>query len=66
MSEMDKKLLNVNEAAALLGLGRSLVYSLVMQGKIKSIKIGRSRRIPITALDEFIKQRLEEANGEEW
>ncbi len=53
---MDKKLLTVSEAADLLGLGRSKAYELVMRGELKSIQIGRARRIPVTALDEFIKR----------
>jgi excisionase family DNA binding protein len=65
--EINKKLLNVNEAAAALGLGRSLVYTLVASGELKSIKIGRARRIPLSALDEFITRRLEDVNdGRAW
>ena len=60
--EINKKLLTVSEAAATLGLGRSLVYTLVTTGEIKSLKIGRARRIPLSAMDEFISQRLEQQN----
>lgn len=56
--DINKKLLNVNEAAIALGLGRSLVYTLVATGELTSIKIGRARRIPVGAIDEFIEQRL--------
>ena len=58
--DVSKKLLNVNEAATALGLGRSLVYTLVTTGELTSIKIGRARRIPIGAIDEFIARRLEQ------
>ena len=58
--EVSKRLLNVNEAASALGLGRSLVYMLIATGELASIKIGRSRRIPVGALDEFIVGRLEQ------
>lgn len=57
---MEKKLLNVNEAATALGLGRSLVYTLIATGEITSIKIGRARRIPPSAIDEFIGRRLQQ------
>src|SRR5262249_40431068 len=40
-----KLLLSVDEAAAVMSLGRSLVYDLVMQHQIASIKVGRMRRI---------------------
>lgn len=62
--EMSKKLLNVNEAAAVLGLGRSLVYTLIANGEITSIKIGRARRIPLSAIDAFIAKRLEEETSD--
>jgi excisionase family DNA binding protein len=58
--EISKKLLTINEAASALGLGRSLIYTLVAKGELKSIKIGRARRIPLSAIDEFIEQRLEQ------
>lgn len=58
--DTNKKLLNVNEAAMALGLGRSLTYTLVANGELRSIKIGRARRIPISAIDEFIASRLEQ------
>ena len=54
----DRILFSVAEAAGLMGLGRSLVYQLVMRGDLRSIKLGRARRIPAKALDEYI-QRLQ-------
>lgn len=53
-----KLLLSVEEAAAALSLGRSLVYQLVMRGEIRSIKVRRVRRIPVDALQEFIARQL--------
>ncbi|MFL5589034.1 MAG: helix-turn-helix domain-containing protein [Ktedonobacteraceae bacterium] len=58
--QVHKKLLTINEAASALGLGRSLIYTLVAKGELKSIKIGRARRIPLGAIDEFIERRLEQ------
>ena len=57
---MDKKLLDVAEAAQMLGLGRSKTYDLVMSGLLRSLLIGRSRRIPLGAIDEFIETQLKE------
>ena len=56
---MDKPLLDINEAAAALGLGRSKTYELVQKGQLRSIKIGRSRRIPTGAISAFISEQLE-------
>ena len=55
---MNKKLLTVAESATYLGISRSLLYSYVLRGEIPSIKIGRARRIPVSALDEFIAREL--------
>jgi excisionase family DNA binding protein len=56
---MDKKLLTVAEAAIVTGCSRSLLYQRVMRGEIPSIKIGRARRIPVAALEEWIERQLE-------
>jgi len=57
---MDKLLLTIPEVAGRLGLGRSLVYELVMRGDIPSLKLGRARRIPLAALEQFVEERMKE------
>ena len=64
MSE-ERILLTIPEAAMRLGLGRSFVYGLVMSGELKSIKLGRARRVPSSALQELIEQRLQAEGAEE-
>jgi excisionase family DNA binding protein len=59
-----KVLLSVEEAASVMSLGRSLVYDLVMRREIASIKVGRMRRIPVFALQDFVNKQLV-LNGEE-
>lgn len=51
-------LYSVDEAAALMGIGRSLLWELVMRREIDSIKVGRSRRIPVAALHAYIAGQL--------
>jgi excisionase family DNA binding protein len=59
-----KLLLSVEEAAVLMSLGRSIVYDLVMRQQIASIKVGRMRRIPVSALHNYVQQRLiDDARG---
>lgn len=53
-----KLLLTVEEAAQALGLGRTCVWQLVMLNELRSFKVGRKRRIPVSALHEFVAQRL--------
>lgn len=47
-------LLRVEEAADRLGIGRSLMYRLVLNGEVESVPVGRLRRIPCEALTEYI------------
>jgi excisionase family DNA binding protein len=54
------RLLRVEEAALLLGIGRSLAYQLIRTGRLRSIKIGSRRLVPIAAIDEAIFALLEE------
>ena len=65
---MDKKhdgielplLLKVEAAAKLLSLGRSKMYELIAAGDVPSVRVGRSVRVPMTALrqwvDDLVKQ----------
>lgn len=46
--------LTIEEAARRLGIGRTLMYALVTSGAIRSVTIGRLRRIPIQCLDEYV------------
>ena len=48
------KLLTVVEAARELGISRSKVYELLADGELPSVRIGRTRRIAVTALEEFV------------
>lgn len=56
-------LLTIPEAAASLGVSRSLVYELIHIGTIATIRIGRSRRVPVTALHDFISRQLEQQDN---
>jgi excisionase family DNA binding protein len=49
----------VEEAAQMLSIGRSLVYKLVLSQQVLSVKIGRTRRIPVFALEAFIARQSE-------
>jgi excisionase family DNA binding protein len=55
-----KLLVSMEEAATLLSLGRSYVYVLVQRGDIITLKLGRSRRVPVSALQAFIACQLQE------
>ncbi|GBD85064.1 helix-turn-helix domain protein [bacterium BMS3Abin02] len=56
---MDKLLLTPEEAATVLSIGRSKVYELIGDGRLASVRIDTSRRVPARALAEFV-DRLQE------
>lgn len=51
-------LLTVTEVAEQLKIGRTAVYALIRHGELPSLTIGRSRRVPRWALDDYIERRL--------
>jgi excisionase family DNA binding protein len=60
-SQPTRRLLySVEEAANLLGIGRTFMFQLVATGEIDSFKVGKHRKIPHGALDTYIKRLREE------
>ena len=51
----EKRLLTVDEAALRLGIGRSHAYIYVLRGELESVKLGKSRRVPVEAIDAFVE-----------
>lgn len=49
-------LLRVEEAAARLGIARTLMYHLVKTGEVESVHVGRLRRIPVACLEEYVDE----------
>jgi excisionase family DNA binding protein len=65
MVEMDDLvLLKVEDAARILGFGRSRTYALVASGVIPSLKVGRSIRISRRQLQRWVEQLPESAHAE--
>ena len=56
-----QRLIPLGAAADMLGVGRSLAYSLVASGELRTIKIGRRRLVPVAAIDEFVARRMAES-----
>jgi excisionase family DNA binding protein len=48
-------LVRVEEAARLCDISRSRMYELVATGEVPSVSIGRSRRIPVDGLRDWIE-----------
>lgn len=57
----DRLLLKVERAAQALDLSRSQVAQMIATGELPSIKIGRSRRVPVAALRRWIADQADAA-----
>lgn len=53
-SMADLQLLSVDQALALLGIGRTSLYELVAQGHLKPVKLGRRTLIKAADLQAFV------------
>ena len=47
-------LLSPEQVAQILGIGRTFVFALIANGRLKSIKLGRRRLIPRAEVEAFI------------
>ncbi|MQA78098.1 MAG: helix-turn-helix domain-containing protein [Streptosporangiales bacterium] len=56
-------LLNPEQAAQELGIGRTRTFALIASGELESVKIGRARRIPRAALEVYVGRLLAQQNG---
>ena len=61
----DRMLLSVEEAGEVIGVGRSTMYELLRAGEVDSVRNGRCRRVPYSALVAYVERLLEEASGYE-
>jgi excisionase family DNA binding protein len=52
--ESPRLLLTVQQAAARLGIGRTLCYDLIASGALQTVQVGRLRRIPADELVAFV------------
>lgn len=56
----NRVLLNIDEAAQQLGIGRTKTYALIKSGDLESVQIGRLRRVPRSAIDEYAARLVAE------
>lgn len=57
-------LLSVEEAGEVLGVKRSKMYELISAGEIESVKIGKSRRVPVDAVEAYVDRLRAEARSD--
>lgn len=59
--KLDGELLRPEQVGQILGVGRTKLYSMVRQGELPVVRIGRLVRIPRAALDAWIAERTQGA-----
>jgi excisionase family DNA binding protein len=59
MADQESLTLTVTEAAALLRISRNSAYSLVAQGKIPAVRLGKRILVPRQALDALLRSSYE-------
>ncbi len=58
---VEKGLYTVLESGEYLGLGRSSMYNLIMRGELLSVKVGRSRRVPLIELQKYVERLIQQS-----
>lgn len=53
-TKSDSKLVSINEAITILGVGRSTIYKMISEGALQTRRIGRRTLIPRSALDAVL------------
>ena len=51
----------VEDAAEVLGIGRTLVFRLIQEGKLKAVRIGRRTIVPVRELEALLSRLAGEA-----
>lgn len=51
---MERRCVRPAEAARILGICRDTVYLLMRSGRLRSVRVGRARLIPVAVLDELL------------
>ena len=57
-AQEEKLLVTVENAAAMLSLGRTLTWTLVRKNELRSIRVGKTRRVLVSSLHEYIERQL--------
>lgn len=57
----DRELYRVTDVMRMLSMSRSVIYEQLRSGRLRSVRQGRSRRIPAAAIAEYVALLEKEA-----
>jgi excisionase family DNA binding protein len=60
---VEKILLRIPEAMEALSLSRSEIYRLIQSGRLRTVKQGRTRLVPVSACREYAALLMREAES---
>ena len=63
LDDEQRLLLTPEEAARRLAVGRTTVYELLSSGALRSVQIGRCRRVPVSALSAFVERLVDQGGN---
>ncbi|MFK0192429.1 helix-turn-helix domain-containing protein [Kitasatospora sp. NPDC090308] len=58
-------LYRVDDVVQLLRLSRTVVYDLIRAGRLRTVKEGRSRLVPASAINDYVALLEREARGQQ-
>ena len=47
----------INDAARMIGVGRTKLYELISSGELETVKIGKATRVTTASLHELVRSR---------
>ncbi|MER6394311.1 excisionase family DNA-binding protein [Streptomyces sp. NPDC001523] len=59
----ERRLHRVEEAAELLGVGRSTAYEEIRLGRLRTVRVGTRRLVPTEYVDEYVELLKREAQA---
>lgn len=48
----------INDAARMIGVGRTKLYELISSGELETVKIGKATRVTTASLHELVRRKL--------
>jgi len=56
-SSPDPICVRVNDAARMIGVGRTKLYELIAAGEVETVKLGKSTRITTASLHDLVRRQ---------
>jgi excisionase family DNA binding protein len=55
VAPIERRALHVNDAATVYGVGRSMIYKLMSEGKLATVKVGGRRLVPCDNMEALLR-----------